>query len=189
MWTGIWRELRYLLREKWDLCLVTLAPMLVIILFSSMFAQGKPDHLPIAIIDQDQSALSQNIYQHVALNHTLKIATVSEQTAEIERLLNQNKIWGYIHIPSGAEQRLVRAQDADSSIAVALRDCRSGHTTCSAMLVSAVQALAGFSGQQYLGNRLPSLDPPPPHIHISPLYNPQLDSEVCLDPYVIPAML
>ncbi|MCO8072001.1 ABC transporter permease, partial [Acinetobacter lwoffii] len=54
MWTGIWRELRYLLREKWDLCLVTLAPALVIILFSSMFAQGKPDHLPIAIIDQDQ---------------------------------------------------------------------------------------------------------------------------------------
>ena len=43
MWTGIWRELRYLLREKWDLCLVTLAPALVIILFSSMFAQGKPD--------------------------------------------------------------------------------------------------------------------------------------------------
>ena len=71
MWTGIWRELRYLLREKWDLCLVTLAPALVIILFSSMFAQGKPDHLPIAIIDQDQSALSQSIYQHVALNHTL----------------------------------------------------------------------------------------------------------------------
>ncbi|ENU62071.1 hypothetical protein F980_02237 [Acinetobacter lwoffii NIPH 715] len=91
MWTGIWRELRYLLNEKWDLCLVTLAPALVIILFSSMFAQGKPDHLPIAIIDQDQSALSQSIYQHVALNHTLKIATVSEQTAEIERLLNQNK--------------------------------------------------------------------------------------------------
>ena len=26
MWTGIWRELRYLLSEKWDLCLVTLAP-------------------------------------------------------------------------------------------------------------------------------------------------------------------
>ena len=47
MWTGIWRELRYLLREKWDLCLVTLAPALVIILFSSMFAQGKPGHLPI----------------------------------------------------------------------------------------------------------------------------------------------
>jgi len=90
MWTGIWRELRYLLSEKWDLCLVTLAPALVIILFSSMFAQGKAGHLPIAIIDQDQSALSQSIYQHVALNHTLKIVTVSEQTAEIERLLNQN---------------------------------------------------------------------------------------------------
>ena len=189
MWTGIWRELRYLLSEKWDLCLVTLAPALVIILFSSMFAQGKPDHLPIAIIDQDQSALSQSIYQHVALNHTLKIATVSEQTAEIERLLNQNKIWGYIHIPSGAEQRLVRAQDADISIAFNQSYFRIGNTISSAMLVSTLQALAEFSGEQYLGNRLPSLEAPSPHIKISPLYNPQLNYELYLEPYVIPAIL
>ncbi|MCO8092583.1 ABC transporter permease [Acinetobacter pseudolwoffii] len=189
MWTGIWRELRYLLSEKWDLCLVTLAPALVIILFSSMFAQGKPDHLPIAIIDQDQSALSQSIYQHVALNHTLKIVTVSEQTAEIERLLNQNKIWGYIHIPSGAEQRLVRARDADISIAFNQSYFSIGNTISSAMLVSTLQALAEFGGQQYLGNRLPSLETPSPHIKISPLYNPQLNYEFYLEPYVIPAIL
>ena len=58
---GILREFGYLLRHKWDLCLVTLAPAFVIVLFTSMFAQGKPSHLPIAIIDQDQSELSRNI--------------------------------------------------------------------------------------------------------------------------------
>ena len=61
MWSGMLRELRYLLTHKWDLCLVTLAPLLIIVLFSSMFYQGKPEHLPIAIIDQDQSELSRNI--------------------------------------------------------------------------------------------------------------------------------
>ncbi len=82
---------------------------LVIIVFSSMFAQGKPDHLPIAIIDQDQGALSQSIYNTCGPSIILlKFATGREQTAENERLLNQNKIWGYIHIPSGAQQRLVQ---------------------------------------------------------------------------------
>ncbi len=67
MLSGLLRELNYLLKHKWDLCLVTLAPLFIIVLFSSMFAQGKPEHLPIAIIDQDQSELSQN---HTALLKT-----------------------------------------------------------------------------------------------------------------------
>ena len=60
------RELRYLLTHKWDLCLVTLTPLFIIVLFSSMFYQGKPEHLPIAIIDQDQSELSRNIEKYVS---------------------------------------------------------------------------------------------------------------------------
>lgn len=189
MWLGIWRELRYLLREKWDLCLVTLAPALVIILFSSMFAQGKPTHLPIAIIDQDRSALSRSIYRHVSLNHTLKIETVSEQAAEVERLLNENKIWGYIHIPNGAEQRFVRAQDAEISIAFNQSYFSIGNTISSAMLVSTLQALAEFTEQHYLVNRLPYIQAPTPQIKISPLYNPQLNYELYLEPYVILAVL
>ncbi|WP_159138221.1 MULTISPECIES: ABC transporter permease [unclassified Acinetobacter] len=189
MWLGIWRELRYLLREKWDLCLVTLAPALVIILFSSMFAQGKPTHLPIAIIDQDRSALSRSIYRHVSLNHTLKIETVSQQVAEVEHLLNENKIWGYIHIPNGAEQRFVRAQDAEISIAFNQSYFSIGNTISSAMLVSTLQALAGFTEQYYLVNRLPYIQAPTPQIKISPLYNPQLNYELYLEPYVILAVL
>ena len=189
MWLGIWRELRYLLREKWDLCLVTLAPALVIILFSSMFAQGKPTHLPIAIIDQDRSALSRSIYRHVSLNHTLKIETVSQQVAEVERLLNENKIWGYIHIPNGAEQRFVRAQDAEISIAFNQSYFSIGNTISSAMLVSTLQALAEFTEQHYLVNRLPYIQAPTPQIKISPLYNPQLNYELYLEPYVILAVL
>ena len=189
MWLGIWRELRYLLREKWDLCLVTLAPALVIILFSSMFAQGKPTHLPIAIIDQDRSALSRSIYRHVSLNHTLKIETVSQQVAEVEHLLNENKIWGYIHIPNGAEQRFVRAQDAEISIAFNQSYFSIGNTISSAMLVSTLQALAEFTEQHYLVNRLPYIQAPIPQIKISPLYNPQLNYELYLEPYVILAVL
>ena len=112
MWVGILRELRYLLQHKWDLCFVTLAPLLIIILFSSMFYSGKAEHLPIAIIDQDHSELSRNIEKHLSLNTTIQIYRISENQSEIERLINQTKIWGYVHIPQGAEQRLVRAQDA-----------------------------------------------------------------------------
>ncbi|MCO8066918.1 ABC transporter permease [Acinetobacter schindleri] len=189
MWAGIRRELCYLLREKWDLALVVLTPACILILLGSMFAQGKPDHLAIAIIDQDQSRLSTRIYDHLSLNHTLQIYIVSDQTVEVEKLLNQNKIWGYIHIPAGAEQRLVTAQDAEISIAFNQSYFSIGNTISSAMLLSTLQAMAEFTGRQYLGNTLPYLEAPTPNIKISPLYNPQLNYEFYLEPYMVPAIL
>lgn len=189
MFAGILRELQYLLRHKWDLCLVTLAPLCIIVLFSSMFAQGKPEHLPIAIIDQDQSNLSQNIEHYLSLNHTLHIAAITESQSEAEQLLNQNKIWGYVHIPAGAEQRLVQAQDAQISIAFNQSYFSVGNTISSAMLLSTLQAVANFTGQDYLENKIPYLHVPTPNVKISPLYNPGLNYELYLEPYMIPAIL
>lgn len=189
MWSGIRRELRYLIREKWDLSLVLLAPAFIIILLCAMFAQGKPEHLAIAIIDQDQSNLSQSIYEHVALNHTLDIHLVTTQTSEIEKQLNQNKIWGYIHIPEGAEQRLVQAQDTNISIAYNQSYFSIGNTISAAMLTSTLEAIYSFGEQQYLANRIPYVDLATPNVKISPLYNPQLSYELYLEPYMIPAIL
>lgn len=189
MLAGLLRELRYLLKHKWDLCLVTLAPLFVIVMFSSMFAQGKPEQLPIAVIDQDQSGLSRNIQRYLSLNHTLQIAEITDNQADAEYLLNQNKIWGYVHIPAGAEQRLVQAQDAQISIAFNQSYFSVGNTVSSAMLLSTVQAAADFGGRDYLENKIPYLDAPAPNVKISPLYNPGLNYEFYLEPYMIPAIL
>ena len=189
MLAGLLRELRYLLKHKWDLCLVTLAPLFIIVMFSSMFAQGKPEQLPIAVIDQDQSGLSRNIQRYLSLNHTLRIAEITDNQADAEYLLNQNKIWGYVHIPAGAEQRLVQAKDAQISIAFNQSYFSVGNTVSSAMLLSTVQAAADFTGQNYLENKIPYLDAPAPNVKISPLYNPGLNYEFYLEPYMIPAIL
>ncbi|MFC6167745.1 ABC transporter permease [Acinetobacter terrestris] len=189
MRSGMLRELRYLLTHKWDLCLVTLAPLCMIVLFSSMFYQGKPEHLPIAIIDQDQSELSRNIEKYVSHNAVLDIVAVSQSPDEVEKLLNQTRIWGYISIPAGAEQRLVQAKDAEISIAFNQSYFSVGNSISSAMLVSTVEAMADFTGQNYLQNKIPYIDAPTPNVKISPLYNPGLSYEFYLEPFMIPAIL
>ncbi|WP_407305971.1 ABC transporter permease [Acinetobacter sp.] len=189
MWSGMLRELRYLLTHKWDLCLVTLAPLFIIVLFSSMFYQGKPEHLPIAIIDQDQSGLSRNIEKYIRHNSTLDILVISQSPDEVEKLLNQTKIWGYISIPAGAEQRLVQAEDAEISIVFNQSYFSVGNSISSAMLVSTVEAIVDFIGHNYLENNIPYIDIPTPNVKISPLYNPSLSYEFYLEPFVIPAIL
>lgn len=93
MFASILRELNYLKSNKWDLCMVTLIPAFIIFMFSSMFYAGKAEHLPIAIIDQDQSELSRNIEKYLSLNHTVDIKTITASSAEAEQLLNETKIW------------------------------------------------------------------------------------------------
>lgn len=189
MWTGMLRELQYLLKHKWDLCLVTLAPLFVIILFSSMFYAGKAEHLPIAIIDLDQSELSRNIEKYLSHNHTLSIYTVSDNPNEVEHLLNQTKIWGYVHIPVGAEQRMVQAQDAQISIAFNQSYFSIGNGISSAMLLSTVEAIADFAKNSYFENKIPYAELSTANIKISPLFNPNLSYEFYLEPFVIPAIL
>lgn len=186
---GICRELKYLFTHRWDLCLVTVAPLFIIILFSSMFYQGKPEHLPIAIIDQDQSQLSQNIDKYLSHNSALEIAIVSPNQDQVERLLNQTKIWGYVIIPEGAEQRLVQAQDSGITIAFNQSYFSIGNTISSAMLMGTLEAIADFMGRSYLANQLPYLEAPTPHVKISPLYNPRLSYEFYLEPFMVPAIL
>ncbi|MCH4244207.1 ABC transporter permease [Acinetobacter gerneri] len=185
----MWRELVYLLRHKWDLCLVTLAPLLIIVMFSSMFYAGKPEHLPIAIIDQDHGELSRTITRYISLNQGLEIATIANNPDEVETLLNQTKVWGYIYIPSGAERRLVNGQDAQISIAYNQSFFSIGNTISSAMLVSTLQGMAEFSGQDYLKNSMPYIDIPTANIKVSPLFNPTLSYELYLEPFMIPAIL
>lgn len=94
-----------------------------------------------------------------------------------------------MHIPAGAEQRLVQAKDAEISIAYNQSYFSVGNTISSAMLLGTLQAMADFMGQNYFENTLPYLDVPTPNVKVSPLYNPGLNYEFYLEPYMIPAIL
>ncbi len=189
MRSGIWRELLYLGKNKWDLMLVTLVPLLIIVIFSSMFYQGKAQHLPIAIVDQDQSELSRNIEKYLRHDEALSIAMRTPDLNQVEHRLNQNKIWGYVLIPNGAEQRLVQAKDAQIAVVFNQSYFSVGNTISSAMMVSTAKAIADYLGEEYLGNNLPYVDMPTPHVKISTLFNPELSYEFYLQPFVIPAVL
>lgn len=183
------REIRYLKRYKVDLFMAIIAPLLVIILFGSMFSAGKPDHLPIVVIDQDQSEMSRKVIHALRVNHTIKIKTITTSQDEAEQLINQTDAWGFVFIPEGAEQRLVSAQDAQISIAYNQSFFSIGNTISSTMLISTLNGIAEYMGDDYLSNTIPYIEMPTPHIKISTLYNPNMSYELFLEPFMVPAVL
>lgn len=189
MFTAMLNELRYLAKHKWDLVMVTLIPLLLLVMLTSMFYQGKAEHLPIALIDQDHSQLSHEIEHHLSLNTTVDIVLKTTDLAEVEQQLNQTKIWGYVYIPDGAEQRLVHADDAGIAIAYNLSYFSVGNSISSAMSLSTLQAIAAYMGKDYLAQHIPDISIPTAHVKISPLYNPGLNYEFYLQPLMVPAIL
>ncbi|MEB5476378.1 ABC transporter permease [Acinetobacter pollinis] len=189
MFKAIWRELFYLKTHPWDLSMLTIAPLLIIIILSSMLMEGKPEHLPIAIIDQDHSQLSRKITDYLALNHSLHIQLETNDQNEAEDALNKTQVWGYVLIPDGAEKRLVQGQDPQISITYNQSFFSIGNTISSAMLQSTAEASLDFLKNNHLRNNIPYLDISAPHIKISPLFNPTLNYELFLEPFLIPALL
>lgn len=189
MFASIIRELRYLASHRWDLAMVSIVPLFLLIMLASMFYQGKAEHLAIALIDQDHSQLSAQIEHHLALNSTVDVVLKTTDITEVEQQLNQNKIWGYVIIPEGAEQRLVQAQDAGIGIAYNLSYFSVGNSISSSMLVSVLQATSSYLGHDYLSQQIPDIHVPTPHVKISTLYNPGLNYEFYLQPLMVPAIL
>ena len=189
MFAVMLRELRYLKRHKADFFMAIIAPLLVILLFGNMFSSGKAEHLPIVVIDQDQSEMSRKVIHALSVNHTLNVKTITASQDEAEQLINKTEAWGFVLIPEGAEQRLVQAQDAQISIAYNQSFFSIGNTISSAMLISTLNGMADYMGDSYLSNVIPYLDVPTPHIKISTLYNPNMSYELFLEPFMVPAVL
>lgn len=189
MFASMLRELRYLANHRWDLAMVTLVPLLLLIMLASMFYQGKAEHLPIAFVDQDHSQLSHEIEHRLSLNTTVDVVLKTTDLTEVERQINQTKIWGYVYVPEGAEQRLVHADDAGIAIAYNLSYFSVGNSISSAMSLSTLQAIAAYMGEDYLAQHIPDINIPTAHVKISPLYNPGLNYEFYLQPLMVPAIL
>ena len=144
MWRVWRREWAYLWREPWDFCLLMLAPLLVIVVFASMFYAGKAEHLPIALVDQDHSQLSRTIYKHLSLNHTVHIALQTDSMAEVEQAINRTEVWGYVLIPKGAEAKMAALQDPSIAIAYNQSYFSIGNSISIAMQLSTVEAMADY---------------------------------------------
>lgn len=189
MFAAMLRELRYLKCHKVDAFMAIIMPLLIIIFFTSMLSAGKAEHLPIAIVDQDQSQLSRQIIHNLSINPSLSVKTISSSQDEVERMINSTQVWGFVFIPEGAEQRLVQAKNAQISMAYNQSFFSIGNTIASAMQSSTLNAIGDYLGNNYLANKIPYAEFPTPHVKVSMLYNPSMSYELFLEPFIVPAVL
>ncbi|WP_294033546.1 ABC transporter permease [uncultured Moraxella sp.] len=186
---SFFREVRKVSDSRWDLFALFGIPLLVIVLFGSMFIHTKAEHLPIMVVDRDQSELSHHIIRHISHHQSLDAVAVSQNPQDAERAINTLDIGGYLYIPKNAETRLVNAEDPGLLLVYNQALYSMGSGSASAMSSAALSGVESFLSESYLVNTLPSLHLALPTIKVTILFNPTLSYELFLSPFVVAAVL
>lgn len=100
LWAVIRKEIQHILRDRGTFILVLVTPTLVLLLMTYALAVDI-EHVPIAILDYDQSPISRQFVQQITAGDDLDLYTAAGSMEEIEDLLVKGKIKAALIIDPG----------------------------------------------------------------------------------------
>ena len=100
LWAVIRKEIQHILRDRGTFILVLVTPTVVLLLMTYALAVDI-DHVPVAVLDYDQSPLSRQFVSQITAGSDLELYAVADSIDEIEELLVRGKIKAALIIDPG----------------------------------------------------------------------------------------
>lgn len=82
---------------------VLLFPVLTILFFASLFKEGVPEKMPIAVVDLDQTATSRKIIRNIDVTPLSNVTTMFQSEAEAMSALRSGQIYGFVVLPKNLQ--------------------------------------------------------------------------------------
>jgi len=117
LWAVVRKEIQHILRDRGTFIMVLVTPTLVLLLMTYALAVDIK-HVPIALLDHDQSAASRDFVQQITAGQDLDLYTVVDNMAEIEDLLTRGKIKAALIIGPGFSEDLLSLKGLDLQIII-----------------------------------------------------------------------
>ncbi|MGL4939314.1 ABC transporter permease, partial [Shewanella sp.] len=100
------REIAALLRDPWQLALISYLPLLGVLCLWWMFSAGLPRQLPVAIVDQDHSQLSRMLTRQLKANPVTDPQSYRDLPAAVNAM-RQAQVYAIVVFPYGMKQDLL----------------------------------------------------------------------------------
>ncbi|MGL4614973.1 MAG: ABC transporter permease, partial [Shewanella sp.] len=100
------REVAALLRDPWQLALISYLPLLGVLCLWWMFSAGLPRQLPVAIVDQDHSQLSRMLTRQLKANPVTDPQSYRDLPAAVNAM-RQAQVYAIVVFPYGMKQDLL----------------------------------------------------------------------------------
>ncbi|MDP3230376.1 MAG: ABC transporter permease [Acidovorax sp.] len=187
------REARRLRGSPWDLAMLTWVPLLAVALMWWVFSAGLPRHLPVGVMDADQSSLSRQLVRMLDATPGLQVTQHYANNAEAERALRSVQVYAVITVPRdfartvkegrAAQVTLLHNAQLGTHSGVLQRDVRAVVGTLSAGIEMAARNKRGESAQAVHTSMEPI------HTQMVALFNVSSNYEQFLGAALIPALL
>lgn len=87
-------------------------PLFLIFFMATIFGDGQMRHLPIGIVDEDNTSTSRSIVRSIAAVPTFDVVAHYANDAEARAAVSRREVYGYLSIPPRFEEAVVRGTDA-----------------------------------------------------------------------------
>lgn len=155
MLQSFYEELSKLMRDKlmWVVCIII--PICINLLVGWEFSSGVIDHVPIAIVDQDQSQLSREIIRYFRENEAFHVTDEVATEEALESLLDTSKVRVGMVIPKHFSEDVVALKspsilmmyDGSHMSMVSVAKAKASEILLTARVGASVQQLAARYGK------------------------------------------
>ena len=187
------REATRLARQPMYLVLMVILPVVSFAFFALLFGQGAIRNIPIAVLDQDNTALSRKVVQMIDETPTALVAYGIQDMTEGERLMREGKVMAIVLVPPFFEKSILSNSQthlenyvSGTNITVnglLSKDTQTAVTTFSAGIQLQLLMKQGLTETQAMAQLMPvRFDK-----HV--LFNPHINYGYYLAPSFMPMML
>jgi len=187
------REWQRIAEKKTLYMLMIFLPMAVFILLAAIYQNRIVTDVPVAVWDQDNSALSRMVIRSYASTRSINIDRYVQSLDEIKQAFKSGHIQGALCIPAGFSKNIKRGRPAKlvfyenaSNLIIGnllLKESQTISQTISAGLLVRRMRARGMSEAQAVDKALPI------RIESRSLYNPAYNYENFLVPALLPMLL
>lgn len=188
LWAVTRKEVQHIFRDRGTFILVLITPTVVLLLMTYALTVDL-EHLPIAVLDYDRSALSRSFVQQITAGKDLELHASASSPEELEDLLVDGEIKAAVIIAPGFSRELLSLQGVDLQVVIDGTEPESGGFAVEqiGLRTEAFLDSALASQFQHQGLSLDTLQPI--DLRVRAWFNPGLESVVDLVPGLISIVL
>ena len=79
-------------------------PIAVMLFFTTMMDKGAPEHLPIGLVDADNTSTTRALSHRLDAFQSTKVVERYATMSEARHAIQQGKIYGFLYFPKGTTE-------------------------------------------------------------------------------------
>jgi ABC-2 type transport system permease protein len=192
-WLVFWREIGWLRRRPLLLAFITIVPIGLMALLTSIFSAGLATRLPIAVLDLDSSDLSRSIIRMVDATPDTAVSVQVGELAEGRGMILSGKVHGLLMLPRNLERDVFAGRRPEVVFFYNTQTLTIGNLTLRGVSAAVPTAAAGIrlslraAQGQPIEEAQAALSPIPVQTHA--LFNPTLNYVYFLLAAILPSVL